>query len=251
MVDITRVSGLNSLGATVGKRATSGSGETTTAAGQKTQDASSPDALRNQFLNILLTQMQNQNPLDPMDTKEFTGQLAQFSSLEQQINTNSKLDNLLTAIQSTASSSAFTYIGQTAEINSKDTVLQDGKANWNYVVNSQASEVTIKIKDASGKVLYEKKDTNVGAGTYSLNAALADLGTTLEDGTVLTLDISAKDFAGAKVRTDVSTVMKIEGVESGPDGIDLRSGGLLYGLDDVLRFKTVKPTPTPTPTTTT
>ena len=246
MVDISKVSGLNSLGATVGKKATSGSGETTTAADQKAQDASSPDALRNQFLNILLTQMQNQNPLDPMDTKEFTGQLAQFSSLEQQINTNSKLDNLLTAIQSTASSSAFTYIGQTAEINSKDTVLQDGKANWNYVVNSQASEVTVKIKDSTGKVLFEKKDTNVGAGTYMLNADLEDLGATLEDGTVLTLDITATDIAGAKVRTDISTVMKIEGVESGPDGIDLRSGGLLYSLDDVLRFKTVKTPTTPT-----
>lgn len=245
-VDIVKVSSLPNLGSTDGTKVQSGSGKTP----DKTKaDEENAELLKNQFLGILLTQMKNQNPLDPMDTKEFTGQLAQFSSLEQQINTNDKLNNLLTAVQSSAASSAFSYIGQTAEIDSKLTVVEDGAVDWNYAVKTNADTVNVKIKDSKGKVLYEKDLGAVTSGTYSLNATKAELGSTLENGEVLTLEVTAKNSAGVKVPINISTTVKVDGVESGANGIELRSGGLLYGLDDVLRFKTTAPTPTPPITT--
>ena len=249
MVDITKTSSLTTLGSTTGKKATSGTASTTT--GSTATNPSDPETLKSQFLNILLTQMQNQNPLDPMDTKEFTGQLAQFSSLEQQINTNSKLDNLVTAMNSNASTSAFNYIGQTAELNSKDSAVTDGSVNWNYTVDTAAKSLTIKVKDADGKVLFTKDLSDVASGTYSFKAVQADLNSTVTDGQVLSFEVAGKDATDKAVTSSISTVVKVDGVESSSSGIDLRSGGLLYGLDDVIRFKTVAATtPTTTPTTT-
>src|SRR5450432_3062771 len=70
------------------------------------------------FLKILTAQIQNQDPLQPMDSAQFTQQLVQFSGVEQQIKANTSLDKLLTASQSTAGASLSGYLGQTAEINS-------------------------------------------------------------------------------------------------------------------------------------
>lgn len=245
MVDISKVSSLPYLGTTDGTKVTSGSSSSTD---ETADDENSAEALKNQFLQILLTQMQNQNPLDPMDTKEFTGQLAQFSSLEQQINTNDKLNNLLTAVQSSAASSAFSYIGQTAELDSKTTLVEDGAVDWNYAIPTNADTVNVKVKDANGKVLYEKDLGAVNSGTYSLNATKAELGSTIEEGQIVTLEVTAKNASGVKLPVDISTNITVDGVESSPEGISLRAGGLLFGLDDVLRFKTV-PKPT-TPATT-
>ena len=53
------------------------------------------------------------------------------------------------------------------------------------------------------------------------------------------LEITATDIANKKITNEISTTVKVDGVESGPKGIDLRAGGLLFGLGDVTRFKTV------------
>jgi flagellar basal-body rod modification protein FlgD len=238
MIDIVKTSNLTNLGTTTGTRAQSGtadSGATATAGGQ------SADDLRNQFLGILLTQMQNQNPLDPMDTKEFTGQLAQFSSLEQQINTNSKLDNLVTAMNSNASTAAFNYIGQTAEVDSKMSIVEDGKLDWKYTVPSNVDNLTLKVKDSTGKVVYSKDIKSVESGTYNFSAETKDLDGSFTDGQILTFEVSGKDANGKNITSNISTTVKVDGIESSPTGIDLRAGGLLFSLDDVLRFKTNAP----------
>lgn len=247
MVDNVKISPLPYLGTTTGTKATSGAGDAVDGGTDKPNEA---EKLQTQFLSILLTQMKNQNPLDPMDTKEFTGQLAQFSSLEQQITTNSKLDNMLTSLQSSASTAAFGYIGQTAELGSNMTVVQDGVADWNYALPNNAETVTIKIKDSNGKVVYEKEEKNVVSGTYSFSAKPEDFDGEVKDGDILKMEITAKHVTGTAIKADISTNIKVEGVETTASGIYLRSSGLLYGLDDVLRFTATKPVTPPTGTET-
>ncbi len=251
MIDPVRVSAFNSLNSTSGTRVTSGTtnSATTSATDQARQEA---EDLQNQFLQILLTQLQNQNPTDPMDTKEFTGQLAQFSSLEQQISTNSKLDTLAESLKSSAATNAFGYIGQTAEVNTNMTIMENDTADWRYALNSNTDSLNIKIKDASGRVVYEKNERNALSGTYDLKAQLSDL-TNVKNGDTLRLEITAKDQAGRDVRTEISTTMRVDGVETGQNGIDLRSGGLIYSLADVRKFTStpLTPAPSPPPATTT
>lgn len=241
MVDITKVSSLSSLTTSTGTKITSGKAA---AEDTGTKDASGADTasdLKNQFMSILLTQMQHQNPLDPMDTKEFTGQLAQFSSLEQQIDTNSKLDKMVTAMGSNASTAAFGYIGQNAEVNSKMSVVEDGAVDFKYALGSDVKSGTIKLKDQNGTVVFEQNLNDVDSGTYSLNVSGADFKSAVANGQILTLEVAGTDANDKAVSTDISTTMKVDGVETSSDGVNLRSGGLLFGLSDVLKFTSITP----------
>ncbi len=76
-------------------------------------DASTIAGNFNQFLTLLTTQLQNQNPLDPLDTNQFTQQLVQFASVEQQLKTNDQLGNLITASKASAAATASGLIGKT------------------------------------------------------------------------------------------------------------------------------------------
>src|SRR5277367_2332707 len=65
----------------------------------------------NTFLTLLTTQLQNQNPLDPLDTNQFTQQLVEFSSVEQQVNMNANLQTLISLQQTSEATSAMQYLG--------------------------------------------------------------------------------------------------------------------------------------------
>src|ERR1700741_3185957 len=71
----------------------------------------------NQFLTLLTTQLQNQNPLDPMDTNQFTQQLVQFASVEQEINMNTQLQTLVSLQQTAQDTQALAFVGQTVTVN--------------------------------------------------------------------------------------------------------------------------------------
>jgi flagellar basal-body rod modification protein FlgD len=68
------------------------------------------------FLQLLTTQLRNQDPLEPMDTNQFTQQLVQFSGVEQQIQTNSYLENLITSTEAQSVNAAVNYLGSTVTV---------------------------------------------------------------------------------------------------------------------------------------
>src|SRR6266702_4390057 len=82
------------------------------------------------FLQMLTTQLQNQNPLDPLDTNQFTQQLVQFASVEQQLKTNDQLSSLIALQQTTQATQALTFVGKTAVVNGNSTALSNGSATW-------------------------------------------------------------------------------------------------------------------------
>lgn len=63
---------------------------------------------KDQFVQLLVTEMQNQDPMNPMDGKDLAAQLAQFSSVEQLININTKLDNFTSLLTANPSNSTTT-----------------------------------------------------------------------------------------------------------------------------------------------
>src|ERR1700742_2481651 len=68
------------------------------------------------FLQLLTTQLKNQNPLDPLDTNQFTQQLVQFAGVEQQMKSNDQLSTLVSLEQSAQATTALAYIGQTVVV---------------------------------------------------------------------------------------------------------------------------------------
>src|ERR1700755_2285309 len=78
------------------------------------------------FLSLLTTQLQNQNPLSPLDTNQFTQQLVEFAGGEQQLKTNDSLATLVTLQQTTENSQALEYVGKTAVVSGNTTALSNG-----------------------------------------------------------------------------------------------------------------------------
>lgn len=107
----------------------------------------------NNFLLLLTTQLQNQDPLSPLDTNQFTEQLVQFTNVEQSIKTNAKLDQLIALQGANHLTAAMGYIGKTVEVDSVVLDLSDGAATMTYDLASNAEETTIEIIDEAGNTV--------------------------------------------------------------------------------------------------
>src|SRR5438477_8551430 len=105
------------------------------------------------FLTLLTTQLQNQNPLDPLDTNQFTQQLVQFASVEQQLKTNDQLTTLVSLQQTAQSTQALTFVGKTAVVNGSTAALTNSAATWNLSVPS-ASNLKVSITSSTGQTVY-------------------------------------------------------------------------------------------------
>src|ERR1700756_952550 len=82
------------------------------------------------FLQLLTTQLQNQNPLDPLDTNQFTAQLVQFAQVEQQLKSNSQLSTLVSLQQTAQNTQALNFVGQTVAVDGDTAPLTNGSATW-------------------------------------------------------------------------------------------------------------------------
>ncbi|MGA2129486.1 MAG: flagellar hook capping FlgD N-terminal domain-containing protein, partial [Xanthobacteraceae bacterium] len=112
--------------------ATTPSSSTSGSTGSTASSGSSLAGNFDEFLQLLTTQLQNQNPLDPLDTNQFTSQLVQFSSVEQQINMNTQLGTLISLQQTAQSTSALGFVGQTVTVSGATATLANNQASWSY-----------------------------------------------------------------------------------------------------------------------
>lgn len=110
------------------------------------------------FLKLLTAQLANQDPLDPTDGTEFTAQLAQFSSLEQQINTNDLLKDMIDSQPDNNQAEAVSYIGNEILAPGSNFKLGNtGNAIFSYSVDSDIESANATIYDSNGKKIHEFK----------------------------------------------------------------------------------------------
>lgn len=105
------------------------------------------------FLLLLTAQLQNQDPLSPLEPTEFTNQLVQFAGVEQAIATNSNLEGLLSLQTSTFAATVLGFIGKDITAQSNQLPLQEGEAEFTYSFADQAQNVVITISDQNGNVM--------------------------------------------------------------------------------------------------
>ena len=115
------------------------------------------------FLTLLTTQLQNQNPLDPLDTNQFTQQLVEFAGVQQQLNTNSSLATLVSLQQTAQSTQALSFVGKTAVVSGDTAALTNSSATWELNVPAN-SNVTLNVTNSSGQTVYTKTFSSVTAG---------------------------------------------------------------------------------------
>ena len=105
------------------------------------------------FLTLLTTQLQNQNPLDPLDTNQFTQQLVQFAGVEQQLKTNDQLTSLITLQQTAQSTQALGFVGKTAVVDGSTANVTNSSGVWDLSVPKD-STVKVSITNSTGQTVY-------------------------------------------------------------------------------------------------
>ncbi|MCM0020756.1 MAG: flagellar hook assembly protein FlgD [Tagaea sp.] len=184
---------------------TSGGNTTSTSAAQGSAAAASATFGKNfdTFLRLLTTQLQNQDPLSPMDTTQFTQQLVQFSSVEQSIRQNQNLETLIAYQKNAQSSSAVSYIGKTVEMSGDKVGVVGGQGTITYQLPEAANRTIINIFDKDGKMVTRLEGTSrQGDNAVDWNGR-SDTGAQLPDGDYK-VEIVASDFAGRALRVNTA-----------------------------------------------
>lgn len=160
------------------------------------------------FLKMLTTQLRVQNPLEPMDAEKFTEQLVQYSSVEQQIQTNQRLEELLATMVSSATLSLVNYIGKTVEVASDITQLRNGVATWKVDAAAPAENATVTIRNSLGAVVYEgEMDLARGENAFEWDGRLAN-GQQAPDGAYqIAVSASGDDGSAVAVTTRITGVV--------------------------------------------
>ena len=163
------------------------------------------------FLQLLTTQLKNQNPLSPMDTNQFTQQLVEFSGVEQQLKTNDFLSSLVSANANTTNSNAVGYIGKTITASGVRSELVNNKAQWSFSI-ADAADVTVNIKDASGNTVFTKTaQMQAGSGTFAWDGT-DSTGNTKPPGTY-SISMQAVDAEGKSINVSTETSGAVTGVD--------------------------------------
>jgi flagellar basal-body rod modification protein FlgD len=157
------------------------------------------------FLLLLTTQLKNQSPLDPLDTNQFTQQLVQFASVEQQLRSNETLTALLATAKAANTSTAASFIGKQVTADGATTRLSNGSARWVLNAARNASQAVITIRDKNGGVVATRTGAlTAGAQSFAWDGKTST-GATAPEGdytvTVAALDASGQ---GVSVKTEIS-----------------------------------------------
>jgi flagellar basal-body rod modification protein FlgD len=164
------------------------------------------------FLSLLTTQLKNQDPTAPMDSNTFTQQLVMYSQVEQQIDTNTKLDSLISLGQTQSNTYAMSYLGKNVVLTNGQQALTNGAASWTYGLNNSAASTTLTVTDANGNTVYSSQgETAAGTHTFNWNG-MDNNGNQLADGTY-TLSATATAQNGSSVTTTVASSGTVTGVD--------------------------------------
>jgi flagellar basal-body rod modification protein FlgD len=186
------------------------------------------------FLQLLTTQLQNQDPLSPMDTNQFTQQLVEFAQVEQQMKQNDQLSSLVSMEQSAQQTTALAYVGYTVVADGSTTALGANGASWTFNV-SKPSTATVTIKDSTGQTAY--------TGSFAVNPG--DQNFTWDgrgnDGKAWPAGNYTLSVTGADANSQpVSISTQVEGVVSAVDLSQnppvLTVGGQQYTMDKIKKI---------------
>lgn len=191
----------------------------------------------NRFLNILVAQLKNQDPLDPLDANEFTSQLVQFASVEQQIYQNSNLEKMLNLQETSQISEMVNFIGNRVEFFGQKLPLENSAGKFSYVMPAGVTTATVNIANSNGVNVFVA-DANTSQGKHTINWDGTDKnGRQLPDGEY-TVRVSGKDAEGNLVEVEhlMTGAVKGAGVDNGV--VKLFVGdSLIIGQDKILSVR--------------
>ena len=210
---------------------------------------------KNAFMLLLVTQFKYQDPLNPMDDKEFVSQMAQFSSLEQLINLNTSMGSLTTATNNEQMINATSYIGKQVTVTGNSigkvtdtTAKTTSITTFRYAPNDTVASGTITVRDADNNVIYTETVGAKAAGTtYDFNWSGKDSSGAVASDGVYTVNLALLNAKGEAVIADQVVDAKVTGVVNNEGVVYLGlDGGQLMELSKVRQVTEAKTTSTNT-----
>jgi flagellar basal-body rod modification protein FlgD len=188
------------------------------------------------FLTILTAQIQNQDPLEPMDSSQFTEQLVQFSGVEQQIRVNKQLETLIASSNSSTGAMLSGYLGQQAEIDSAGAHFTGEPVHWRYSLPSDALSTTVTVTDADGKVIYSKTgERSSGTHDFVWNGEIFG-GQTATPDRPYYISVVAEDANRKAITPYHSLVTTVTGVDLTYGEPALATGAGIFAYADIIRL---------------
>jgi flagellar basal-body rod modification protein FlgD len=189
------------------------------------------------FLKLLTTQLQSQDPLSPLDATQFTQQLVQFTGVEQAIKTNDVLGQLVALVRADQVARAADYLGAEIEAAGQTVRLDAGEpATVRYRLDQSAAAVAISIYDEAGRLVRTQRgDAATGVHTVPWDGR-DQTGAELPDG-LYRVEVAATSAAGAPVPVSTTVAGVVDGVELQGERVMLSVAGVLLPLDAVTAIR--------------
>lgn len=218
-------------GASVNTSSSGANSQSTQALGKLSSDL-------NFFLKLLTTQLQNQDPTEPVDNAQLTQQIAQYSGVEQQVQTNANLEKLLSQQSQSQLSTAVSYIGKEVETAGNSGILDQGQAVFSFSLEKPAASSRITITNERGQAVYQGdgptksgRNTVVWDGTSSFDGTVEPAGT-------YTISVEAKNEQGERISATTYSVGVVSAVETDKDGaIKLSVGDERFDYTGILAVR--------------
>ena len=166
------------------------------------------------FLNLLVSELQNQDPLNATSTTDFINQLTSYANFNEQQSINTSMTSLASSFSSLVTLNSVNYIGHTVEAKTNTAQLTSGSANFGYSLSSAASNVAITVQDSSGNTVWSGTGTGTaGSNSFTWNGKTSD-GTQLKDGGQYTIQVTATDAAGNSLLNYTTMTGTVTGIDA-------------------------------------
>lgn len=203
---------------------TGGAGTTTANANAKAAGLTSAADQEDRFMKLLVAQMKNQDPLNPMDNAQMTSQVAQINTVGGIEKLNTTVASLLSAFQAVQAQSAMQLPGRSVLVAGQSLTLADGSATGGVDLAGDAADVRVDILDAAGQVVRTLPLGKGGAGvrSFTWDGKAAD-GSQLADGT-WRMRVTATSAQGKAVEATALTAARVESVSQRDGAVQLDLG---------------------------
>jgi flagellar basal-body rod modification protein FlgD len=186
------------------------------------------------FLKLLVSELQNQDPLNATSVTDFVNQMTSYATFTEQSATNTSMSSLASSFSSLVTLNSVNYIGHTVEAKSDTATLSNGSATYGYSLSSVASNVSISIKDSSGNTVWTGSGTgNAGSNSFTWDGKDSS-GNQLSDGGQYTISVTATNAAGTSVLNYTTITGTVTGIDTSTSTPSLTVGGASVSAANII-----------------